>query len=174
MARQCPPGTTSYTIKAGDTFYRLAQRFNTTVAAMISANPTVNPDQLRIGQVICLPARQPAFPPCPEGNYYTIQAGDSLFAIARRFNVSLDDLLEANPLVDPNRLQIGQIICIPVATPPVTCPAGAFTYTIQAGDTIYNLAQRFRVSVDSILRLNPRINPNSLLIGQKICLPQPI
>jgi LysM repeat protein len=67
--RQCPPGTTPYTIKRGDTFYSLARRFNTTVSAIISANPGVNPNNLQIGQIVCIP-RQPIFPPCPEGNYY--------------------------------------------------------------------------------------------------------
>ena len=51
----CPAGTTAYTIKAGDSLYLLAQRFNTTVDAIRRANPTVDPDHLQIGQVICIP-----------------------------------------------------------------------------------------------------------------------
>lgn len=51
----CPVGTRSYTIKAGDTFYNLAIRYNTTVDAIIRANPNANPNQLRIGQRICIP-----------------------------------------------------------------------------------------------------------------------
>lgn len=51
----CPVGTTAYTVKSGDTFYNLAIRFNTTVDAIIRANPNVNPNNLRIGQVICIP-----------------------------------------------------------------------------------------------------------------------
>lgn len=52
----CPAGTRPYTIVAGDTFFNLARRFNTTVDAIIRANPGVNPDNLRIGQVICIPS----------------------------------------------------------------------------------------------------------------------
>ncbi|MBC8586976.1 LysM peptidoglycan-binding domain-containing protein [Paratissierella segnis] len=51
----CPPGTRSYEVRAGDTFYTLAIRFNTTVAAIQRANPNVNPNDLRIGQRICIP-----------------------------------------------------------------------------------------------------------------------
>ena len=51
----CPTGSMPYTIKAGDTFYNLAIRFNTTVDAIIRANPNVNPNNLRIGQIICIP-----------------------------------------------------------------------------------------------------------------------
>lgn len=53
----CPAGTFSYTIQSGDTFFTLAQRFNTTVDAIQRANPTVNPNNLQIGQVICIPQR---------------------------------------------------------------------------------------------------------------------
>jgi len=52
----CPVGTRPYTIVAGDTFYSLSRRYNTTVDAIIRANPTVNPDALRIGQIICIPS----------------------------------------------------------------------------------------------------------------------
>jgi len=51
----CPVGTFAYTIKAGDTFFTLAQRYNTTVSAIQRANPNVNPNALQIGQVICIP-----------------------------------------------------------------------------------------------------------------------
>ena len=72
--QQCPPGTMPYTIRPGDTFFSLARRFNTTVAAIISANPGVDPNRLQIGQRICIPM-QPQFQSCPEGNFYTIRQG---------------------------------------------------------------------------------------------------
>lgn len=169
-SQQCPPGTMPYVIRAGDTFFSLARRFNTTVAAIISANPGVDPNRLQIGQRICIPM-QPQFPPCPEGNFYTIRAGDTLFSIARRFNVSLDDLLEANPGIDPERLVIGQVICIPLAVPPVECPSGTTPYIIRAGDTIFALARRFNTTVAAILAANPGLDPETLLIGQRICIP---
>ncbi len=171
--RQCPPGTTPYVIRPGDTFYSLALRFNTTIAAIISANPLVDPNFLQAGQVICIP-RQPIFPPCPEGNYYTIQPGDTLYRIARFFSVSLDDLIEANPGIDPDRLMVGQVICIPLAVPPPVCPPGTVPYIIQPGDTFYFIARRFNTTVEALIRANPDINPNALLIGQQICISGPV
>ena len=167
----CPPGTFAYAISPGDTLYGLAVRFNTSVSALISANPAVNPDFLMVGQRICIP-RQRIYPACPEGNYYTLRPGDVLWQIARFYNISLDDLLEANPGINPYALMAGQVICIPVATPPVRgCPEAADVYVVQPGDTFYAIARRRNVSIASLMRANPSVNPNALLIGQQICVP---
>ncbi len=168
---QCPPGTVSYVIRGGDTYYALAQRYNTSVPALVSANPFVDPNRLMIGQSICIP-RQQIYPACPEGNYYTIKQGDTLYAIALTFNVSLDDLIEANPAIDPTRLAIGQIICIPLATPPVQCPPDTTHYIVESGDTFYRIAGRYSITVENLAEANPRINPYGLLIGQKLCIPK--
>ncbi len=171
MPINCPDGTV-YVIKSGDTFYSLAQRYNTTVEAIMTANPGVDPDNLQIGQEICIPVAPPPTT-CPEGSFsYTIKAGDTLYSLARTYNTTVDAILQLNPGLDPNNLQVGRIICIPSVTPPpTTCPAGSFSYTIKAGDTLYSLAIRYNTTVDAILQLNPGINPNALQIGQQICIP---
>ena len=157
-----------YTIQAGDTLFVLAQRYNTTVQAIINANPGIDPNRLFIGQQICIPVAPPT-PACPGGFNYTIQAGDTLFALAQRFNTTVQAILNANPGLDPNFLVVGRIICIPVAPQPPACPG--FMYTIQAGDTLFTLAQRYNTTVQAIINANPGIDPNRLFIGQRICIP---
>jgi len=169
-APRCPGGTL-YTIRAGDTIYNLANRYNVSVNDILKANPGIDPNNLQIGQVICIPAATPPQPSCPGGTLYTIRAGDTIYNLASRYNVSVNDILKANPGIDPNNLQIGQVICIPAATPPQPSCPGGMLYTIKAGDTIYNLANRYNVSVDDILKANPGIDPNNLQIGQVICIP---
>jgi LysM repeat protein len=167
---ECPPRTEPYVIQRGDTLGRLARRFDVTVSAIVTANPFLDPENLSVGQEICMPLQAP-FPPCPERNFYTIRPGDTLSSIARRFNVSLDDLREANPLLDPQQLRVGDVICLPVAVPPVDCPPGTREYTITRGDTFYSLARRFNTTVDRLRDLNPDVNPGRLLLGQQICVP---
>ncbi|NLY88695.1 MAG: LysM peptidoglycan-binding domain-containing protein [Firmicutes bacterium] len=166
---RCPAGTFEYTIRAGDTFFFLAQRFNTTVEAIQRANPNVDPDRLQIGQIICIPGMMPS--PCPSGTFeYTVRAGDTFFTLAQRFNTTLEAIQRANPDVDPDRLQIGQIICIP-GVAPSPCPPGTFEYTVRAGDTFFNLARRFGTTVDAIQMANPNVDPDRLQIGQTLCIP---
>ncbi|MGI6538793.1 MAG: LysM peptidoglycan-binding domain-containing protein [Caldicoprobacterales bacterium] len=169
MPDDCPNGTQPYIIRAGDTFFSLAIRFNTTVEAIMAANPGVDPTRLQIGQQICIP--RIGVPACPGGQYYTIRNGDTLFAIANRFNVTVAAIIAANPGIDPMSLRVGQIICIPASTGG-TCPSGTSEYIIQAGDTFFSIARRFNISVDALLAANPNVDPDNLQIGQKICVPR--
>ncbi|MGI6112923.1 MAG: LysM peptidoglycan-binding domain-containing protein [Mahellales bacterium] len=169
--QQCPQGSFPYIIQAGDTLFALARRFNTTVDAIIRLNPGIDPQSLRIGQRICIPG-VPSPGACPPGTFpYIIQAGDTFFSLAQRFGTTVDAIIRANPGVDPNRLMIGQRICIPGVPPPGACPPGTFPYIIRAGDTFFSLAQRFGTTVDAIIRANPGVDPNRLMIGQRICIP---
>ncbi len=112
--RQCPLGTFIYYIKPGDTLYKLAQRFNTTVNAIANANPGIDTHWLRVAQRICIP-RQPLFPSCPSGTYYNVVAGDTLNKIAQRNSITLQELLRANPGINPDLIYVNQVICIPQA-----------------------------------------------------------
>lgn len=91
--------------------------------------------------------------------------------MAARFGTTVDAIKKANPGVDPERLRIGQIICIPVVAPPVPCPPGTMPYVIMAGDTFFSLARRFGTTVDAIRRANPGVDPDRLMVGQRICIP---
>lgn len=107
-----------------------------------------------------------------QGIFYTIRPGDTFFNIARRYNITVQSLVNANPQIsDPSRITPGQIICIPV--PPVPgCPGQI--YTVRPGDTLSAIGQRFGVTVQQILAVNPQItNANIIFAGQQICIPTP-
>lgn len=166
-APACPDGTL-YTIKGGDSLSLIAARFNTTVSAIEAANPGIDPNRLRIGQQICIPAApSPTAPSCPNGTIYTVVAGDTLSAIAFRFNTTLSAIYVANPGIDPSKLYVGQRICIPAA---VSCPDGTI-YTVVAGDTLGAIAARFNTTVSAITGANPGLSATNLYVGQRICIP---
>lgn len=175
----CPSGTI-YTIKAGDTFYTIANEFDVTVRQLQQANPLVNPYNLVVGQRICIPKppapppQPPVIPPCVDGTYYVIRSGDTFYSLASRFGVTIRALQEANPTVDPNSLVVGRIICIPAKiVPPGTPPcAGGAYYTIEAGDTFFSIATRFGVTIAELEAANPNVDPTRLMIGQRICIPR--
>ncbi len=182
-------GGTVYTIQANDTFYLLSQRFHVSLEAILAANPGADPYNLQIGQRVCIPQGKPFPPDTCSGFLHVIQSGDTFYKLSKRFNVPLDAILAANPGADPYNLQIGQKVCIPKGKPPKPecpdhdCPkpkppkppedrCSGFYYTVKAGDTLFNLAERFGVTVKEIQDANPGLDPRHLAIGQRICIPK--
>lgn len=106
-----------YAVQPGDTIYLIAKRFNVNIDVLIDANPQViNPDQIFPGLVLCIPDQQLGGmePESCSGFIYTVMTGDTLWVISRRFGVSLQAIIDANPqITNPNRIFPGQRICIP-------------------------------------------------------------
>jgi LysM repeat protein len=107
----------------------------------------------------------------PCGNYHVIKTGDTLYKLSQIYNVSVDAIIEANPGINPNMLMIGQIICIPIA-PKEECPNGTMPYIIKEGDTLYLIAKKNNIPLSLLIKANPNINPNNLIIGEILCIPE--
>ena len=99
-------GTVSYTVKAGDSLWLIAQRYGTTVNAIKQANGLTS-DELQIGQVLRIPVSQSPYVE------YTVRAGDTLWELSRRYGTTVEAIRQANGLIS-NVLQIGQVLRIPV------------------------------------------------------------
>ncbi len=116
-------------------------------------------------------------PICPNGQLYTVKSGDTMFFIANQFYISLQSLINANPqIADPNLIYPGQVICIPSTGPGpgILCPGG-YIYQVISGDTMFEIAKRFGISLDELIKANSQIiNPNLIYPGQEICIPVPI
>lgn len=109
--------------------------------------------------------------PCPRGTIpYIIKSGDTLGALARRFNTTVDAIFSVNPGVRANNLRVGHTLCIPVRRSVVRC-SPENRYVIQAGDTFSKLSQRYGIPVHIIIKANPGVEPTNLRVGQIICLP---
>lgn len=99
---------------------------------------------------------------------YIVQDGDTLSAIAARFNISLNDLIAANPSVDPYNLPIGQELIIP-NLPGIS--GTLFTEFIAYGDTLRSLIRRTQVSAEDLRKLNRLTSPGELYVGVSLILP---
>jgi len=135
----CPIGSSPYQIKSGDTLASIARRFDTTVEAILSANPGIIPERLFIGQVICIAQEKTEQLVCPNQNAYVIRRGDTLSAIANAFGVTLQALMNANPGVAPQSLYVDQVICVPIAPIPlaITISINAKTLTLYKNGRLF-------------------------------------
>jgi peptidoglycan endopeptidase LytF len=166
-------GGTIYNVRRGETLGQIAARFHTTEAALQAANPFLRSIRLRSGLPLCIPSPHGRF--CPNGVFHTVGRRDSLYKMANHYGTSVAAILQANPGLDPNRLYVGQRICIPTGygPGPGQCPK-RYLYTVVHGDNLYALAYRFGTTIKAIIRANPGIDPYRLYIGQQICIPRHI
>ena len=96
--------------------------------------------------------------------YYTVLKGDSLWSIAKKFNISVDKLKAMNNL-SSNLLQVGQRLIVKQME---TVPLGDY-YVVQSGDTLYSIAKNNGLTIDKLKSLN-NLTSNTLSVGQKLKL----
>ncbi len=97
----------TYTVKSGDTLYKIANANNVTLSDLLAANPSIkNASLIYVGQTLTIPSTKSVS--------YTVQRGDTFFGIARKFEISVDELKKANPgITNFNMIYVGQKITIP-------------------------------------------------------------
>lgn len=146
-----------YTVIKGDSLYNIAKRFNTTVDALKDAN-NLTSNNLAIGQILIIPSKE-----VENNGDYIVQAGDTLYKIASKFNTTVDEIKELNNL-SSNVLSIGQSLKIP------TIEETDNTYVVIKGDNLYSIAKKFNTTQDEIMKLN-NLTSNLLSIGQVLKIP---
>lgn len=120
------------------------------------------------------------------GNIYIIQPGDTLGRIAARFNTTIATLAQLNGITNPNTIYSGQRLIIPVVgdggglgpapqpQPATSTPvpvAEPTTYIVRYGDSLFNIALRFRVTVSQLVQANGISDPNRVYVGQRLVIP---
>lgn len=94
---------------------------------------------------------------------YTVQAGDTLTAIANKYGTTVDSLVALNSIADKNKIYVGQILKISGTT-----SNNSTSYTVQAGDTLSGIASKFGTTYQELARINNISNPNLIYVGQVI------
>ena len=148
----------TYIVKKGDSLYSVANKYNTTIDELKRIN-NLTSNILSIGQVLKLPSDKVSDIEKEENTIsYTVQKGDSLYSIARKYSTTIDKIKDLNNLTT-NLLSIGQVLLIPTNTNLET------TYTVQKGDSLYSIAKKYNTTVDKLKQLN-NLTSNLLSIGQ--------
>lgn len=155
--------TNTYIVKSGDSLYSIARKFNTTVDELKRLN-NLSSNLLNIGQVLKVP--KSASSEITSTIDYVVKSGDNLYAIARKYNTTVNEIKSLNNL-GSDILSVGQILKIPTVTP---SQEQEETYIVQSGDSLYSIARKFNTTVDELKRLN-NLSSNLLSIGQVLVLP---
>lgn len=151
-----PPGNNIsqeyYTVQKGDTLYSISRRFNIPIDEIIRIN-NLNTNILSIGQIIYLQDQNN-----DEYDVYEVQKGDSLWAISRKYDIKVNDLIELNNLTDLT-ISIGQKLLVP------KIDSEENIYIVEKGDTLWSIARKNNITVQELKELNNLTN-NTISIGQ--------
>ncbi|MDF0728256.1 LysM peptidoglycan-binding domain-containing protein [Cytobacillus sp. S13-E01] len=143
-----------YVVKPGDTLWKVAMEFKTTVQKIVELN-NLNPNgYLWVGQNINVPKPQQA---------YVVQSGDTLWKIASQHKVTVQSIIEENKLDPGSYILVGQRLIIP--------DQAGQTYKIQSGDTLWKIANQFNISVQSIIEKNNLDPTQYIWVGQQLQIP---
>ncbi|MFJ7275331.1 LysM peptidoglycan-binding domain-containing protein [Kitasatospora sp. NPDC098663] len=118
-----------------------------------------------------VPSPDPLPSPAPGAATHTVTAGDTLSAIAARYGVGLDAVVNANPqIADPDRIEVGQVVSLPTATAGATA---APVHTVVPGDTLWGIAACYRVTLEALVAANAATvaNPDLIFPEQSIVIP---
>ncbi len=177
-----------HTIKSGDSLYTIAQSYGISINDLYDLNPNVNAKNLKPGAKLNLPPYNGGTSKAmvAQNGIYTVRSGDTLSAIAKNYNVSVDSLMALNNIKSATSLSIGQKIKLyddktlanSASKTKTTININAnspktdtVAYVVQRGDTIGKIASRQGTDINTVLKLNGLPSTATIHVGQVLHLP---
>lgn len=152
-------GSNYYVVKKGDSLWSIARANGLTVDELKSLN-NLSSNVLHVGDTLLISSADSTGDDGND-NYYVVKSGDTLWSIARKYNLSVNELKALNNL-SSNALSVGQRL--------IVGKESSNDYVVSAGDTLWAIARKFNVSVDDIKALN-NLSSNNLSIGMVLKIP---
>lgn len=153
-----PLDSNYYTVKSGDSLWSISRKFGVTVNELKKVN-NLSSNLLSVGQNLIIPGKKNI----TSSNEYVVKKGDTLYGIANKYNVSVDNLKSYNNL-STDSLSIGQIIKIPDNN------VSGNEYVVKSGDSLYSISKKYGVSVDELMSVN-NLKSTVLSVGQVLKIP---
>ena len=171
-----PPDQVRHTVKSGETVSSIAKLYGTTSRAVLDANNLKTNTIISVGQelIIPLPAANtstptPTLTPSPTPFVYVVKSGDTLSAIARSYDTTVEALMDANGIADATNIVAGTKLTI-VQPPDYTLTMAYETYEVEQGDTLYTISGKYNLTIAEIKEING-LTRDTLSVGQQLRIP---
>ncbi len=159
-------GPITHVVAPGENLYRIGLQYNVSWLTIAQLNNIPAPYTIKVGQTLQITQGEAKTPTSP--TTYTVQAGDNLFRIGLKFGVNWRQIAEANGIVNPNAIQVGQVLKIPESTPG---PGTEFSHVVQPGETLFKISLQYGVSWVSIAERNDIGTPYVIYVGETLIIP---
>lgn len=153
---------TYYFVKSGDTLTSIALWYNTSVEELVRLNNIQNPDLIYIGERLLIMVSDD--PNNKKEVRYTVKRGDTLWKIANRYGITVNEIVQLNNIQNPNLIYVGQHLRIPLDNS-INQMQNVY-YRVRRGDRLWRIAKVYGTTVNNIARLNGIRNPNLIYVGQ--------
>lgn len=159
--------TITYTVQRGNTLSQIASRYGTTVQEIAQINEIQNVNLIYPGQVLRIVTNTSINGRETNSTgktYYTIKRGDTLSRIARKYAISVQNIVEWNNILNPNLIYPGQTLILYENNS--NSNKNYIEYIVKRGDTLSRIARKYATSVQNLVKWNNILNPNLIYPGQ--------
>lgn len=192
-----------HTVQPGENLYRISLRYGVSMDAIAQANGINDYARIYVGQQLIIPGLSApgetageVVNPLVAGTpiIHVVQPGENLTSIASRYGVTVEQILQANNIANPNRIERGMELQIwtvdsvmsevdpaqdaalttaPIEAAAPAAPANSVIHIVQPGERLSSIATQYGVSWPSIAQANNLANPNQIVAGQQLIIPNP-
>lgn len=170
-----PSSAATVRVAPGETLLGIADQYGTTIAALEAANNLPDPNNIVAGSILQVPDPSGVVAGAPE-NTVVVKPGQTLSSIATQYGTTVSALAATNHLTDPNHVVIGSVLQVPAvsgATPAVPAAGtGVGSVVVQPGQTLSSIAASFDVNVAALESVNNLVDPNNIVIGSVLKIPE--
>ncbi|HEX2153060.1 MAG TPA: LysM peptidoglycan-binding domain-containing protein [Acidimicrobiia bacterium] len=165
-----------HVVAAGETLGVIANRYEAAVSDIASANELSDPNLVRIGQKLKIPARSgDSDDDAANGtSFHVVEAGETLASIAARYGVPVSQLAQANGITDPSRIYVGTRLALSgdsFVAEAADSGSSVGSHTVASGETLGSIARQYGVGTDDLARANDIVDVNRIRVGQTLTIP---
>lgn len=185
-AQDSQPEVTIHVVQRGETLFRIALRYGTTVEGLVDLNGIADPTNIQVGQRLLVPSQISTRQDIPAS--HVVQAGETLRSIADLYGITINELAQLNNIADPDQIYVGQTLTLipqnaesatamPLTPGPTDVPLekendrSNLVYVVQPGDTLFRIAQQYDVLVADLAQTNSISEPTLIYPGQQLIIP---
>lgn len=174
----------------GESVYSIAKKYNVTEAEIFELNPKAK-GLLQLDMVLLVPKsskkklEEKKSKVIPKGPAHKVESGESLYTIAKKYDTSIEKIRDANPQLDSDNLQLGELLALPKGVKKqvdeklsksesvkiAKLQSKLQKHTVTSGESFYVIAKKYNISVEELKKANPQVENDKLDIKDVVFIP---